>query len=248
VFRATIRSVECSVVREALSARLDGEREPIPSRRVDEHLETCGQCRDWYYQARALTGQLRDLAGQNRPAMTVVNKTSTEPASPRRRLPGDWRRWALATVGVVQIAIALLQAAGLAFGVSGSHGAHGPALGAHLLNESTAWSVAIGVAMVVAAIRPLAAAGLSAVLLVFTVFLTGYVVADSLAGTVTAARILSHLPVLLGTALAVLVWQHSGRRTPDPQGSTASDEILLPQHASRGRRRGHLRPTDDSAA
>ncbi len=48
---ATIDSVDCDVAREALSARIDGEREPVPAPRVDEHLATCEPCREWYAAA-----------------------------------------------------------------------------------------------------------------------------------------------------------------------------------------------------
>ena len=45
--------MNCDVAREALSARIDGEREPVPAARVDEHLESCAECRDWRDQAIA---------------------------------------------------------------------------------------------------------------------------------------------------------------------------------------------------
>ncbi len=36
--------MRCEVAREAMSARLDGERENVPSARVDEHLAGCAAC------------------------------------------------------------------------------------------------------------------------------------------------------------------------------------------------------------
>ncbi|MGA9869586.1 MAG: zf-HC2 domain-containing protein [Rhodococcus sp. (in: high G+C Gram-positive bacteria)] len=36
---------DCPLAREALSARIDGEREPVPTHRTDEHLATCTDCR-----------------------------------------------------------------------------------------------------------------------------------------------------------------------------------------------------------
>ncbi len=250
MFCATITGVDCDVAREALSARIDGEREPVPGQRVDEHLEGCAECRDWYYRAREATRQLRTLAGQSRPPMSAVPEAA---ATYQRPPPGltiiRWR-WALGVVGFVQVALAVFQAAGLALGVPiGIHSTHTPMSG-HLLNESTAWSVALGAAMIVAAAWPAAAAGVSAVLVVFTVALVGYVFADMLSGAVTPLRILSHVPVLLGAVLAVLVWRSTGSPQPGPANRAAAelDQIVLPDNASRGRRRGHLRPTDDSAA
>jgi predicted anti-sigma-YlaC factor YlaD len=120
--------------------------------------------------------------------------------------------------------------------------------GSHLLNESTSWSIALGVAMVVAALRPGAAAGLAGVLTVFVGVLAVYVVVDALSGAVTTARMLTHLPVVIGAVLAIMVWRSSSAPRPTPDAIADEPDIVLPQNASRGRRRGHLWPTDGSAA
>ncbi|EUA32805.1 zinc-finger family protein [Mycobacterium xenopi 3993] len=39
--------MRCEVAREALSARLDGERHAVPAQRVDAHLGSCPDCRAW---------------------------------------------------------------------------------------------------------------------------------------------------------------------------------------------------------
>lgn len=39
--------VDCEAAREALSARLDGERQHVPAARVDAHLGSCPDCRVW---------------------------------------------------------------------------------------------------------------------------------------------------------------------------------------------------------
>ena len=134
-------------------------------------------------------------------------------------------------------------------------------MSAHLVNESTAWSLALGIVMVLAALRPRAAAGLAGVAVAFTAVLAGYVVADAFAGAVTPLRVISHVPVLAGTVLAILVWRRERSLHPDPHAAAATgpddtvatdsaavDDVALPHNASRGRRRGHLWPTDGSAA
>ena len=118
----------------------------------------------------------------------------------------------------------------------------------HILNESTAWSAALGVVMVVAAVRPTVAGGLACVLAAFAAVLAVYVGVDAAAGRVTVDRALTHLPVLAGAALAWLVWRTDRPDRHSPDRTAVPDEIVLPQNASRGRRRSHLRPTDDSAA
>jgi predicted anti-sigma-YlaC factor YlaD len=238
--------VDCDVAREALSARIDGEREPVPAPRVDEHLATCEPCRDWYATAVDQTQLLRRLAGRSQVAAVAT------PDQPTRRLstPGSsalWRRWALGLIGAAQLVLAVAQGFGANVGTSAGHHAM---MSGHLLNESTAWSAALGVVMVIAATRPGAAAGLAGVLSVFTVVLAVYVINDALSGAVSLDRILSHLPVLLGTVLALLVWRDVRSPGPQPRSDAlpVTDDVVLPDNASRGRRRGHLYPTDGSAA
>ncbi len=227
------------MAREALSARLDGEREPVPSARVDEHLRECAECRAWRDAVTEQALDLRRLA-ERRPTLTALDHSVEE----TRRPWLGWRRAALLGVGVVQIALAAVQGLGLSVGLAHGHGMGG----GHLLNESTAWSAALGAVMIGAALRPVAAAGLAGVLGVFAAVLTVYVAVDATMGAVTPVRMLTHLPVLLGAILAVLVWRDASTSGPEPGQHAAETDITLPHNASRGRRRGHLWPTDGSAA
>lgn len=45
--------------REALSARIDGERSPVPAEQVDRHLADCADCTAWHAGAVALSRSLR---------------------------------------------------------------------------------------------------------------------------------------------------------------------------------------------
>lgn len=236
--------MDCDTAREALSARIDGEREPIPTARVDEHLTGCMLCRDWYTAAVEQTQLIRRLAG--RAQVAAVRPRDTGPPRPPSGTArsASWARWALGAVGVVQMLLAIAQGLGIHMGVPHT------AMGAHVLNESTAWSAALGVAMVATAFRPSVAGGVVWVLAAFGAVLSVYVVTDAVAGRVSVDRILTHLPVLAGAALAWLVYRGAvrGGRSPDRGAAPAADEIVLPQNASPGRRRSHLRPSDGSAA
>ena len=148
-------------------------------------------------------------------------------------------------VGVVQIALAVVQGTGADVGLVHEHPMSS---GHHLLNESTAWSVALGVVMVGAALRPAVAAGLAGVLTVFAGVLAVYIVTDAISGAVTAERMLTHLPVLMGAVLAIMVWHGASSSGPASPEAVGEPDIVLPHNASRGRRRGHLWPTDGSAA
>ncbi|MFJ4657851.1 zf-HC2 domain-containing protein [Nocardia sp. NPDC088792] len=63
--------MRCETVREALSARIDGEQEPIPGEAVDRHVESCPTCRSWLRSAEDLrrtmilqpAPEIPDLAG-----------------------------------------------------------------------------------------------------------------------------------------------------------------------------------------
>lgn len=235
--------MDCDTAREALSARIDGEREPIPAARVDEHLAGCEPCRQWQAAAVEQTRLLRRLAGRSHVA--AVRPEATPRPEPRGGPRISWRRWALATVGVAQLGLALAQGLGADLGVP-----HAASAG-HVLNESTAWSAALGVVMLAAAARPVMAGGLCWVLGTFAAFLVLYEVTDADADRVTLDRPLTHLPVVAGALLALLVWRrdrpHHGPQ-PDRTAAPVTDDIVLPDNASRGRRRSHLRTTDGSAA
>ncbi|MUL45488.1 hypothetical protein FZI85_24095 [Mycobacterium sp. CBMA293] len=240
--------MECEVAREALSARIDGEHEPVPARRVDEHLASCPDCQQWHAQMNSQMQLLRGLIASDRTRMTPVADTVPHPPAPTLpgRRPGiGWARIALAAVGAVQLVLAVIQAAGGNVGLQVGH-----SMGGHVVNESTAWSIALGIAMLVAAALPAAALGVAVVGAVFTAVLSGYVVADGLAGAVGAVRMLSHLPALAGVVLTVLVWRRFTAEPPRPDrdATPTLDDITLPDNASRGRRRGHLWPTDGNAA
>jgi hypothetical protein len=240
--------MDCEVAREALSARLDGEREPVPSVRVDEHLADCGACRAWFDAVADQALSLRRLV-ESQTVITPLGPFGIGRMAPRRRPWLTWQRWALLGAGIAQLILAFAQGLGLGVGLARGHAM---ALhSGHLLNESTAWSVALGAVMVGAALWPGAAAGLAGVLTVFVGVLAVYVIADAASGAVTTTRLLTHLPIVVGAVLAILVWR--SERTPEPmpgedQANPDMPDIVLPQNASRGRRRGHLWPTDGSAA
>lgn len=234
--------MDCVVAREALSARLDGEREPVPSARVDEHLRDCRDCAAWYDKAGIQAQQLRDLA--NTGLIGAVSGRPTRKASPLAGL-GHWLRrhllaMAIIVIGAAQVVLAVAQAVGINFGMVAAH--HGSASGAHLLNESTAWSAALGIATIAMAFRRRIAPGLACVLVIYCGFLAYYVASDALAGQVTPVRALSHVPVAL--AAVVSVWASRANRPHDPSPKARGDDDES-DPATRTRR--HLRAADDAA-
>ena len=245
--------MQCDVAREALSARIDGEREPVPAARVDEHLETCLDCRAWYALAdeQAKGMSLRSAEPGHDLAANILASAGIDEIGRGPRLAAWVGRYgarsALVGVGVLQVVVAVAQMGGAHFGMLSMAHPSGAMDGEHLMNETTAWSLALGLGMAVAGVWPVAAAGVAGIVGIFAAVLAWYVLTDAMAGEVTVSRMLSHLPVLLGAVLAMVVYRqfHATRRTPP---TVTSDDIALPDNASRGRRRGHLRSSTDTAA
>lgn len=201
-----VASVSCTTCREAVSARLDGEQEPIPASVTDHHLEHCVECRQWRTQATALSRELKV-----RPVYAMPDFTTTVLPTASLKRPRRWPRVALAVIGALQILLGLTQL----FGVD----AYG-AMSGHLFNESTAWNLALGIGLLWAAIRTRATSGLLPVLAGFLGVLTVFCVLDLLSGAVLLSRVATH--GLLVAGLAALVIVHRQRRhggSPSPADS-----------------------------
>ncbi|MFD0363620.1 zf-HC2 domain-containing protein [Nocardia sp. GCM10030253] len=256
--------VECKVCRTAVSARIDGEREPVPAARVDEHLEQCAECCSWYIAAVetsqllrggfAYTPDLTDAifaaADLDRLRQSIGSAAADRFASWRTALTSSrtaWTRLLLGLLGAVQCGLAISQAAGFDFGMSHQHGSE---MTRHLLNESTAWSLAIGIGFIYCALRPHATAGVLPVLGVLVVALTAFAIGDLTSGVVPISRVLSHGVLVVALVLVVVV--HRARRPeaspPSRTSRTVPTELVLPPGAQFGRRTGHLGSTQDPAA
>ncbi|MCV7101206.1 RNA polymerase sigma factor SigC [Mycobacterium palustre] len=246
--------MRCDVAREALSARLDGERPNVLAQQVDAHLESCRRCRAWLIGAAVQTRRLASFEPGEAPdlvekIMTRIGEQSPAYRRSMRWLRSRYRRGGLIAVGMFQVAIAAAQIAGIDFGMVSTH-MHGAMSGEHLMHESTAWLLALGLAMAAAGVWPATAIGVAAITGVYSVALLGYVVADALASEVTATRIASHMPLLLGLVFALLVARErvGAGRSGASDAPDADAEAAWPSESAAVRRRGHLWPIGRSAA
>ncbi len=185
-----------------------------------------------------------------RPTIAVPDLTSSVLAAALPASRGWTARLLLGGVSVVQLTLGVSQV----IGGRSAHGVHGDAGASHLFNESTAWNLALGIALAWAALRPSAAAGLLSPLSAFLAVLVPFCVHDLVVGAVTFARVGSHLVLLAGLALLITV--HFGQEGPGWRATVlptstvpeaADDESLFPERGSRNRGR-HLRPVSKRRA
>lgn len=201
------RQQPCDGVREALSARLDGEEAPVDRADADAHLVTCPDCRRWLDDAAAVTRLVRTSPAAAGPDLTEA----VLPAA-----PGRWRSWmvvglrvALGALGVAQLGLGLLQVTVLGSGSTGE--LHGTtvdgATPGHLWHESAAWNIAIGAGFLWAAVRRGRPAGIVPILTVFLGALVLLDLTDLAAGRVELARLASHGFVLCGYLVVLALFR-----------------------------------------
>ncbi|WP_191984250.1 hypothetical protein [Amycolatopsis eburnea] len=221
--------MRCEDCREALSARLDGESEPVSP---DEHLATCAACQEWFAGAERLR---RAMLLRPAPAVPDLTAAILE-RTPAPSGEGWGLRIALAVVAVAQLGLAFAQL----LGTAGGHG------GLHFDHESGAWNLAVGIGLLAAVVRPKTAAGQLPLLTGFVGVLLVLSAGDLAAGQVTLARLATHLLVVLGLALLYAVHRsHRDRGTPVPaataDGTSTSGSTVDAPAPARPRPRGSRR-------
>ncbi|MFF5987713.1 zf-HC2 domain-containing protein [Prauserella flavalba] len=201
--------MDCATAREAISATLDGEDPGVEPAELDEHAGRCPDCAAWRERAAEVT-RLARLA----PAVEVPDVTERALAGFRPSRRAQWRgglRWALAVTALCQLGV-----------VAGQFLTSDPAHGTgHLLNETAAFNLAIGVALLWVAARPGRARSQWPLLLTVSAALVLLSVADVVQGNVTWHRLGTHLPLLAGALLTVLLGT-AERGSPWP-GSRGDD-------------------------
>jgi predicted anti-sigma-YlaC factor YlaD len=195
--------MECSKAREALSAVLDGEPAAATGAALTAHVRTCAACRRFLDGARALDA-LTVAAHTDAPDLTA---TVLEAARKQRHRPDPWTstlRLGLVAVAIAQLALAV---PGLVYG--SDEGAP-----VHVAHEVGAWDLALAIAFVFAAWRPLRAVGL----LPFAAALSGGLILTAIIdvahGRAVALTETTHLLELVGTVLLYLLMAPRTRPRP----------------------------------
>src|SRR5262245_100694 len=141
--------MECTKIREACSAALDGEPTAVTPGAIAEHLESCATCRGFVDDAHAVRRAFTDGRPSGRDMTDLVLAAAR--AERHARGPGTTTlRLGLVAVAAAQLALAV---PALLFGSD-----EGAPL--HIAHEAGAWSLALAVGFAFAAWRPLRAVGL----------------------------------------------------------------------------------------
>jgi predicted anti-sigma-YlaC factor YlaD len=184
------RGMDCKAAREALSARLDGERvEDEPA--LEAHVASCEGCRRWLGAAEEATRRVRLAAlppMPDRTAELLAAVTADAQASrPRRGAP--LVRVALALVGLAEIVTMLLV------------GVLSPAGNGHTVREVAAFTLAIGVGFLVAAARPQRAPAMAPLVGVAALALLAAAALDLANGHIHPVEEVPHVLVAVGWLL-----------------------------------------------
>lgn len=187
--------MDCNAAHEALSAELDGEAAAFEQVLLRQHLEDCASCRlveEGFRSAhRAVRVRVAEPTPNLVPSVMAV-------ARPPRLGRGEWIRYSLGLVAGTNLVLGLPS---LLFEAGAGH------LDRHL----GAFTVAVSVGLLFAALRPERAYGL----LPFAVALVATMLAGAVADTIRGQQSLlaesTHLLDLLGM---VLLWLLGNGRVP----------------------------------
>jgi predicted anti-sigma-YlaC factor YlaD len=223
--------MDCESVREAVSARLDGEDPGLPVDAVEAHLHACGGCLVWQERAHEVTRRSR-LGGpvldhDLTPRILAGARAAPDPGRRRPHLP--WaQRAALLAVAALQLAITVPL---LILG-------HDHDAGRHAAHELGSFDLALAIAFAVGSLRPALSAGLAWPCGIAALGLAATAVIDLAGGQTPGADEAQHLVALAGAAL--LFWQartgRAGAGGPAPAmspGRAGAAEKLPGWHPAR---------------
>ena len=187
--------MECSEVREVVSARLDGEAAPLDAA-VTRHIRTCPRCRQFVEHARSL--DVVTYAAAAVPVNPDVSAQILETARRERHHVDPWTstlRLGLVAVAIAQLALAV---PGLIYGTD--EGAP-----VHIAHEVGVWDLALAIGFLFAAWRPLRAVGMLPFAAALSAGLILTAAIDVTHGHAVALTETTHLLELVGTALLYLL-------------------------------------------
>ena len=194
--------MNCQEIRWELSARLDGEAGTTDAA-VDAHLHTCDTCREWLATVERLHRHIRLAPAPDVPDLTgrVMSAIATddERVGHASLVP----RIALGCIAVAQLAMS-----GPLLLLGHDHTAP-----IHVAHEVGAFDAALGVGLLLAAIRPQLAAGMTPLVGVITALLLVTATSDVASGRTGLADEAPHAWDAVGFVLLTYVAVLTGRHT-----------------------------------
>lgn len=192
-------------LRDAISARADGEDPGVPDDVIDAHLAECPECRAFSDATHGLRRRLkvREVTGSADLSGRVVANVAGED----RRRGSAAVRWLLAVVAVVIVVQSVPD-----FLSTSSE--------SHSLRHLGAFSVAYGVGLIVVVLRPARARTMLHVAVVLVAALAATATVDVVRGNVS---LLGETVHLMEVASAVLLWLLA-RPQPDTRWTRAGQE------------------------
>lgn len=184
----------CDTAQDIMSARLDHEATAAEERMLDAHLPGCADCTRALQRVERLDRQLRVRVAEPVPDLRQAILSRARPASLGH---AGWRRPALGWVGVLlvaQNAVALF--AGELNGVE-----------THLARHLGAFGVALGIGLLLVAVRPSRAYGILPFVSALIVTMLAGAAFDVVENGRNAAAEATHLTEIAGL---VLVWMIAG--------------------------------------
>ena len=179
-------------IRQAISARLNGEPLSVDADALDAHLASCVECRAFAASAGELHGAMRLAPAPEIPDLTpgILAAIGAESTRDDTQLA---LRWILAIVALVQIAIAV---PALVLGTDAG-------LPVHTARHLGSFDVALAVGFLFAAWRPSRIPGLLPVVVALVACLVGSSLLDVISGNTAALSEAHHVTDFAGL---VVVW------------------------------------------
>jgi len=188
--------MRCDTIREALSARLDGEAQGVEETPIATHLAGCPACTAWSEELATLHRMVRVREAEAVPDLTpaILGAPAPERSARRTEVISN-ARWGLFVVALTQLVLAtppLLL---------------GEDTGAtvHVARELGAFDLALAVGLLLAAWQPARAWGLLPVVAALALVMAGTAVIDVLRGTASGLGEAHHVLDLAGLILLWLV-------------------------------------------